>query len=465
MAAGAQPAWWARRPWLAAALLYLPMAAIYAAHALSSYGGLVPTGFLQYDQLSYMAMAREYFDPVPDGNAWLTYGLPFSADYATPEVYFQPHTLLLGLLLELSGAQPGWVYFLFGVVAGLIFLRLAVALYCRCLDQRRDSSGLGLLLFAWGGGLFAVAGLATMVAENQWSPQVLFTHSERYDTWFLNLGRNLYYSVEAYYHCLTLGLLVALIDRRFGLALLLLAVLSASHPFTGLQFLLAIATWSLAERLLLRQPSPLPWWLPLGCAALLALHLGYYMVLLPRLSAEHAWIAENWSRDWSFEPTGLLLAYGLVGALAAVSLVRDALGQPRRRLLLVLALVSLALANHDLLLTPRQPLHFTRGYIWIPLFLLGLPALLRLLGWLSRVNMRWVLGLALVLLLDNATWIAWQTRNNLVQASLSTLLQSSEVRLLERLSRPDLAGALLVTAEPQLGYLATVFTPLRSWSS
>src|SRR6266704_3622578 len=44
---------------------------------------------------------------------------------------------------------------------------------------------------------------------------------------------------------------------------------------------------------------------------------------------------------------------------------------PRNRLLAIWALVAFILANHEFAIRPIQPLHFDRGYIWIPLFLMG----------------------------------------------------------------------------------------------
>ena len=95
------------------------------------------------------------------------------------------------------------------------------------------------------------------------------------------------------------------------------------------------------------------------------------------------------------------------------------------RLLIVWFAVSFVLANHEFAMVPLQPLHFTRGYLWTPLFLLGAPVLVQMFRWMPR----WVgqferiparmggfitgLGGALLVLLfvaDNAAWFVWAAR-------------------------------------------------------
>lgn len=48
----------------------------------------------------------------------------------------------------------------------------------------------------------------------------------------------------------------------------------------------------------------------------------------------------------------------------------------QRTVFLCALLVAVGLSLHDRFFKPVQPLHFSRGYVWLPLFLRGLPALL-----------------------------------------------------------------------------------------
>ena len=100
------------RVWLLGAVLLMPVYFLYVAHfTVTTAPG---TGFLQYDQAYYTAIARAYF---ADGCFAPLYGLPFSPDPATPQIYFQPLTLALGVAWRISGSDPGILY----RIAGLLF--------------------------------------------------------------------------------------------------------------------------------------------------------------------------------------------------------------------------------------------------------------------------------------------------------------------------------------------------------
>src|SRR5882762_2780312 len=81
----ARPAWASRARWktalgalaLSVAAL-IPFWSLYAAHFLGSRPGWTPTGFIQYDQLYYLANAREM---VREGS-WVFYRNPFDHDPA-----------------------------------------------------------------------------------------------------------------------------------------------------------------------------------------------------------------------------------------------------------------------------------------------------------------------------------------------------------------------------------------------
>ena len=111
--------------WLLASLALLPIAWLLGCYFIGAPRDTHATGFIQYDQAYYMAEARQHFT----GGFHLLYGLPASDDYNTPRVYFHPQTLLLGALMIFTGIEPGWIYVGFGLVATIIFFRLAIALY------------------------------------------------------------------------------------------------------------------------------------------------------------------------------------------------------------------------------------------------------------------------------------------------------------------------------------------------
>jgi hypothetical protein len=125
----------------------------------------------------------------------------------------------------------------------------------------------------------------------------------------------------------------------------------------------------------------------------------------------------QWTLPWTLPGKTMILAYGLPAA-GVVWRVLDRterakiVGEPVQRLFVIVAAVSLVLAKHELFITPHQPIHFTRGYIWSSLFLLACPMLLRVLRWLGTLRpsrqFAGVLALSAVLLSDNILWFGWQ---------------------------------------------------------
>lgn len=474
--------------WLWALLLTTPMLATYAMHFALARAGSRATGFLQFDQPYYFANAREHFD---DGRFHWLYGLPFSADYDTPRLYVQPQSLFFGFVHHLTGVWPGYLYVAFGVVAAVVCMRVATALLEQVMGQHFRTLRTLLLVFAWGGGTFAAAGALRAwvggldVVHAPYAVGVLFAFEPGDGYWFLNLGRNLFYATEAFYHALSLGTVLLAMRGRLWLSCLTLAVLCASHPFTGVQLALIMNAWVWVELLLRRYgragfaptAAPVTRTHALAFFGVLAVHVAYYLVFLRR-SPEHVVLQKQWSHGlpatWVMHWYQDLLAYGVVFALAVFRLgernrLRAALQQVSVRLLVVWALVSIALVHHDLLIAPLQPLHFTHGYIWMPLFLLGAPALAKLLvSPPSRALGRRLLPALLVVafLADNACWLGaqcWQAARG--GWPLGYYLSREEEQVLDQLDQPHRRGSLLIGTEQQLNYLAMTYTPLRAWTS
>jgi hypothetical protein len=455
------------RRWLLAVLLVLPATIPYLSHYLGA-GGLQPTGFIQADQPGYMAVAREYFE---GGGVRFLYGNPFSPDYSSPRLYFQPQTFLLGLGWEISDADPGLIFVLFGLLAALVCARTAIALYEATVGLRSPFSPLGLVLFFWGGGLLVLGGLLT-------TPAAVFRHGGalmvgstfRFDPfdgwWFLNFGRNLIFPLESYYHALFFGTMVVLVKRQFTRAAVLIVVLAVSHPYSGAELLAVVTGWGFFE-VFLRRRDVVPVWFFIATLATLAVSAWYYLLFLPQW-LEHRGVVERWTRGWNLELSSAFAAYGLVGAFAIVAAFRRGFFlNPANRLLVVWFGVAFLMAKHDWFTgTPLQPLHFTRGYIWTPLFLMGVPVLLGLFESWRRTRKPLLQGgivlLSLVFLADNAAWFTAVGRSYLIE---HVWLTQGQRQVLDCLSRPENAGALVVASDNTIAYLSTVYTPLRPWSS
>jgi hypothetical protein len=450
--------WASARLWLASLALVVPAAWPYVLHFLDSSRGMA-TGFIGIDMPVYMASAREHFDA-----GGLAYGNPSSPFYDTPAIYFQPMTLLLGLIWRFTGLDPGLVFVGFGLIAAVVCVRVAVALYRQLVGLESWVHWAGLLMFVWGGGALVLAGLAYNTVAGDPSGSLL-----RFDPgggwWFLNLGRNLVFPTEALYHALFLGCILALFRRRFGVALLMAAVVAISHPFTGVQLLLILTVWCGLEWFFLRSDA-LPRSFVLGCGALFTAHLGYYLLFLSRFP-EHRALMEQWAQPWVYHAANFVPAYLLVGGLALwrmrrIGLARDVLGTSGNRLLLMWFAVSFVLANHEFAIKPLQPAHFTRGYVWMPLFLLGAPVLMGLLAtlWSSRRRVLGALSAATIVglfLADNAVWLAART------APIGVYMTTQQRELFTWMDATEHRGAVVLAEHNIIGYLTTVYTPLRAW--
>jgi hypothetical protein len=450
-------------PWHVPLLLSLPAFFPLAYACISAWAkGLVPTGFIQYDLAYYVANARQHFDE----GFRLTYGNPY-APYGTPAIYFQPHIFLLGILQKI-GFAPAVAFNLFGVAAVAFAAIAAARLYDEVIGWRTTAQKLGLICFFWGGGVLSLFGLAfglfsgTPVAK----ASLMFDPTDGW--WLLNFGRNLVYPTEAYYHGVFLLAILMLIRERRGAALALSALLSASHPFSGLSLALVFTAYAAIETILKSGAASARFLA--GSAGIVICHLVYYQVFLNHF-ADHRLLRAQWELDWPYVFWTALPALYLVGVLAFVRLSRwktlqPALGDPRMRLFMVLLIVILGLSHHDLLIKPVQQIHFVHGYDLIALFFLGAPGLLRMLDRVLAVPSRvWrTAAVALFLLVmtsDNLFWFA-SFRDASVQRYAITIDpdERDALRWLGQHARPP---AIVASTSGHINYLTSTYTPVRSW--
>jgi len=347
-----------------------PFWSLYLAHALL--GPNLATGFIVADMPYYCANGREIFER---GNG-LMYCNPYDPDPAAPVIYFHWLPWVFGVGTKLLGLDPGLVFVITGAIGGLV---CAVATY-RIVEivlpdpRCRDAC---YLFVMWGGGLLVLPALAANLLSGTpwWDDLLRFDPFEGW--WFLNWGRNLVMPQEAVYHALVaLGWLAALRGCDWP-AVAAVTALALTHPFSGIQHLAVLGCW-LAIRGI-RQPAAR---MPLAAvAAVTAAFLGYYFLYLPSFP-QHREVHGTWSLDWTLPLSSLVLGYGPVAALAAARCRQDwRAWKPQMTCLVVAAAVSLLLVKHELFLPARQPLHFTRGYVWLPLALLGLPLVQRFCQW------------------------------------------------------------------------------------
>jgi hypothetical protein len=172
--------------------------------------------------------------------------------------------------------------------------------------------------------------------------------------------------------------------------------------------------------------------------------------------------------------------YGIVGFAALWQLrtrrrFAAALGDRTHRLLFAWFAGAFLLANHDLFISPRQPIHFTRGYLWVPLFLIGAPMMtritVRLLAAPRRVRLPALIALSGLFLFDNAGWFAGASVDLLRNGHSDSFfpnpiyIKRSAEDVLQRLNDEVFADGLVVSNAPSFSYQVIVYTPLRTWYS
>lgn len=450
------PAW---VPFLLSLPALIPLLAAYY-HARSH--GLVPTAFIQYDQPAYVANSRQHFEQ----GFHLTYGNPY-ARYGTPAIYFQPHLFVLGMM-QWAGMSPDTAWLVMGLAA-MAFASLAAGrLYREWVGWSTAAQKIGFVCFFWGGGILAIGGLVLgLVARtNLW--QALLSLDPGQGWWMLNFGRNLVYPQEAYYHGLFLTGVLLLIRRRFGWTLAVAALLSISHPFTGLSFALILAAYAGLELALKSGASS--FWLFLGSCAVLAAHIGYYMVFLERF-ADHRSVREQFAQNWTYPFWTMVLALYLVGVLALGRLTRwknlgPVLANPRMRLCFVWFAVILALTHHDLVMKPVQPIHFAHGYDWIALFLLATPALMAFIEKILAVRRAPLRAMALaafltLFLFDNLAWLASFADPSIQRFAVN--LTADQADILRWLTLHPDPGGYVASPDAQIGYLTPTYANMRTW--
>ena len=464
-----------------ALVLLVPVLVLYAIHAIGVPDGKGPTGFIYIDMAIYMAKAREYFD---DGARW-AYANPSDSGYGGPRIYFQPWSLALGGLHKLTDWDVGAIALIFWFVSALGCAYVALRLYEDRVGLEGWPEKLGLLVFFWGGGILAASGILVSVLQHggleihrlegasSFRAQV-FRFDPAEGWWFLNFGRNLVFPTEAFYHLLFFACIRSILSRRFAPASLWAALTVASSPFTGIELTAILWSWLVVEVFFLENREHLvPFFLATN-VILIGL-VAYYIGFL-NLYPEHRIVARQMSLDWGIEARHFVPAYALVGALALWGMrnLRSAattFARPSNRLFFVWFLVAFALANHEFAIEPRQPIHFTRGYIWTSLFFLGLPAMLALFRRLSAMKLGPVgpafLGAVVALFLaDNLVWFgghvaSWAKRQEVV----GLRMPPEQREIYGFLSRPEQRHHILLCNDWIESYLATAYTPLRSWAS
>ncbi len=444
--------WYRSVAWIV--LATIPLLLPVAWHFLSS---ATATGFVSYDAPYYMTNARAIFER---GNGF-AYPNPYDPSADAPIIYFHGLIWALGFAEKLLHLDPGYLFAGFGVIAALVCSALTFGLVKTVLPDRRGRGWL-FLLTMWGGGLLCLGGLAVSWWRGEVSLESLFVIDQPNGWWFPNWGRNLLLPTEATYHALVAFTWLGVLRRKWIWAIGGVAALIATHPFSGLQQLLIVAAWGGFLALRDRRAADV---LRFGVLALLFVAFDWYQFGFLMRFPQHVALVESWSDLWLLSVPFIVLASGPVIALAMWRLWRARWRPSDAEWFLLLAgVITLVLMKHDWLIRARQPAHFTRGYNWLPWWLVALPQIqaTAVRWWTSLSGCRGRLlaaGLAVGFIFDNACFIA---RECAASKASGYHLSAEQRAMFAWMEGAKLSGVLLC-GDPALSYLSATYTSVRPY--
>jgi hypothetical protein len=456
-----------RKSLILSLLLTIPVILFLIHHYTSHSPELYPTGFTANDNVLYMSYAHQYID---GDNFSLFYSNPFDGNPKSPKIYFQPVNFLFAALLKL-GADPGLTFSLFGLIMAFLCIYLGVRIIQNLLPNNKYRV-LITILFTWGGGLTAFAGIAgnvfTGMPLNAWTDYIYLADPAN-GWWGLNWGRILFIPLEAYYHFLFLLNVYLILKNKWGAAILAAAFLSVSHPFTGIEYLLIIIGWLLLEKVIFKNKN-IPYQYFAAIIAITIFHGWYYLVYLNSFP-EHRQIFSQYSARWTYSFRVFIPAYILVFILSVITLYfkrtfQIFLSSSHERLFFCWAIITFLLSKHEWFIRPMQPIHFTRGYIWAGLFLLGIPGLVYLLEYLNKNIVRKTLLVAFIIIFlnDNILWIGNILKSKDTEEWEGHITKDTK-DVFNFLNKTTTSNDLLLGNAPLINYMAGLYTPLNAWIS
>jgi len=283
----------------------------------------------------------------------------------------------------------------------------------------------------------------------------------------LNLGRSLLFSTEAYYHALFFGGILCILKKKWKTAGALALLLFLSHPYTGVEYLSLIVFWVFIE-IIIKKNREIPLWFGLFNLGILILHISYYMIFLNQFT-DHRSVHEQCSLDIIVPYYTFIAAYCLVGLFALLRFMSKPLriffASSENTLFLSWFFIVFLLINHELFMKAMEPVHFTRGYEWSSLFILGLPVHDRFLNYLKKKSKFILLPLFCVVFLnDNILWLINYSRPaSLTQ--LSVYISKEQKDVLNWLQINTDNSSLVISGDNQISTLSTAYTEAYPWTS
>jgi len=373
------------------------------------------------------------------------------------------------LFLHWIGIPQGIILICFTLAFSFITFKTIIRIFDHLLPGSKNRSLL-IILFSWGGGLLTLAGAVGLKfipidGIDTWDR--LFVIDPGSGWWGLNLGRSLIFSTEAYYHALFFGGILSILKKKWKTAAVMALLIFLSHPYTGVEYLSIIVFWIFIE-IIIKKNREMPLWFGLINLAILVLHIFYYMIFLNQF-ADHRSVHEQCSLSIIVPFYTLIAAYCIVGLFALLRFfskpLRIFFASSENTLFLCWFITVFLLINHELFMKAIEPVHFTRGYEWSSLFILGLPMYDRFLNYLKKKSKFILLPLFCLLFLnDNILWLINYSRpESLTQ--LSVYISKEQKNVLNWLQKNTNNSSLIISGDNQISILSTVYTKAYPWTS
>ncbi len=453
------------KKWLLSLLLSIPIIIFYCAHFFYHDAEHRPSGLIQSEHALYMIAAKEY----QTGNAALLYQYPLDDDSLSPKIFFQLPIFILGYVWKWSALDPGFILSIFGMLFTLFTMRVVVSLLYTVLPEKKYLTLISVL-FCWGGGLLALIGVAlyffkfnNMVS----SLDHIFFLDPGQGWWCLNFGRSLIYPLEAFYHFLFVLSILMVLKKAFATAVLLIVLLTISHPYSSTEILVIIFAWASMEFFYVRSS-----WLRkkdyIFITAALFFQIIYYGVWLRHFAVSRI-ISQQVALDWSYKIWHFLPAYSIVWLLSFLAvknipLLKKQFISPVNRLFFCWGLFAFLLSVHGFAIKPIQPLHYTRGYVYAGFFLFALPGICSVIEKLKdkkSIFMKFVSAICIFIFLsDNIMWFYLNSSYN----KTGVLFTKGKQELLDFFTKKSEQGWVIGPdhSEELTSYIQ-LYSPYKGW--
>jgi hypothetical protein len=448
-------------------LLTIPVLLFLVHHYTSHSPDLHPTGFTNNENVLYMSYAHQYLDQSSNS---LLYSNPFDGNPQSAKIYFQPANFLFAAAMK-AGINPGLCFSIFGLLMAFCCIYLGVRILQHLFPSNKYPV-LTAILFTWGGGLTAMTGIISMAVQGApigtWTDGIYLADPAN-GWWGMNWGRVLFIPLEAYYHFLFLLNIYFILKHKWKAAIVAGFFLSVSHPFTGIEFLLIILGWLSLEKIIFRNKT-IPYRYIAAIIIITALHGWYYLFYLNSFP-EHKQLFSQYSAGWTYSFQVFIPAYLLVFILSLITFYINKsfskfLALPHQRLFLCWAVIAFLLSKHEWFMKPMQPVHFTRGYVWAGLFLLGIPGLIWLKDYCQKKKAGKYLFVVFIIIFpaDNILWIGNELRNK-NNAEWEGHITNDTKEVFDYLHKATDENDLLTGNAPLINYMANVYSPANAWVS